>query len=176
LTRNTLAWLIPILMFSGLFYMLRNVKVELPRTSDFLTIGNLKIVLALFCLLFTVYFIVGVLPVPVDWPRNWPVSSLHSRAAVTDSLLSALFFGTALYCIHKRMVTAWRLGWVCLGAVYISWLRQCVSLTRTTAQADHPWFFAAATAVGGTVVTFYWGVWWKKQRPYFNNNTSEQHS
>jgi hypothetical protein len=57
LTRNTLAWLIPVLMFSGLFYILRNVKVELPRTSDFLTMGNVKIVFALSCLLFTVYFI-----------------------------------------------------------------------------------------------------------------------
>jgi hypothetical protein len=102
LTRNPLTWLIPILMFSGLFYILRNLRVELPRTSNFLTMGNLKIVLALFGLLFTVYFIVGALPVPVDWPRNWGVSSLHSRSAVTDSLLSALFCGAALYGIHKR--------------------------------------------------------------------------
>jgi hypothetical protein len=109
LKRNTLAWLIPILMFSGLFYMLRNVKVELPRTSDFFTMGTLKIVFALFCLLFTVYFIVGVLPVPVDWPRNWPVPSLHGRAAVTDSLLSALFFGAALYGIQNPDVRIYRI-------------------------------------------------------------------
>ena len=170
MTRNTLAWLIPILMFSGLFYMLRNVKVELPRTSDFLTIGNLKILFALFCLLFTVYFVLGVLPVPIDFPRNWGVPSLHSRSAVTHSLLSALFFGAALYGIHKRMVTVWRLGWVCLGAGYISWLRQCVSLTRTVAQADHPKVAFAAAAIGGTLVTFVWGLWWKRQRGYFKNN------
>ena len=175
MTRNTLAWLIPILMFSGLFYVLRNVKVELPRPSDFLNMGNLKIIFALFCLLFTAYVIVGVLPIPVDFPRG--VASLHSRSAVTHSLLSALFFGAAIYGIHKRMVIAWRLGWVCLGAVYIAWLRQCLSLTRTTAQADRlPWFVAVSMAVVGTLVTFYWSVWWKKQRGYFKNNASGQHA
>ena len=168
LTRNTLAWLIPILMFTGLFYILRNVKVELPRTSDFLTIGNLKIVFALFCLLFTVYFIVGVLPVPVDWPRNLPVPSLHSRAAVTDSLLSALFFGAALYGIHKRTVTAWRLGWVYLGGGYISLIR---SLTRTVPEGGSPRIFLAVAVTGASLVFLYWGFWWKKQRGYFKDNT-----
>ena len=152
------------------------IKVELPRTSDFLTIGNLKILFALFCLLFTVYFVLGVLPVPIDFPRNWGVPSLHSWSAVTDSLLSALFCGAALYGIHKPTVTAWRLGWIYLGAGYISSVLQIRSLTRTVPEADSPRIALAVAVTGASLVFLHSGFWWKKQRGYFKNNTSEQHS
>ena len=79
----------------------------------------------------TAYFIVGVLPVDMPLPRNWGYSSIHSRLAVTESLLSTLFCGAALYGIHERTVTAWRLGWVYLGAAYIWWVFQGLSLMRT---------------------------------------------
>jgi hypothetical protein len=152
------------------------ISIELPRSSDFLTMGHLKTMFALFCLLFTVYFVLGVLPVPIDFPRNWGVPSLHSRSAVTDSLLSALFCGAALYGIHKRTVTAWRLGWVYLGAGYISSVLQIRSLTRTVPEADSPRIALAATVTGTSLVSLYLSFWWKKQRGYFKNNSSEQHS
>jgi hypothetical protein len=147
------------------------ISIELPR----FTIHTLKIMLVISCALSAAYFIVGVLP--VDLPRDWWwYSNIHSRSAVTESFLSALFCGAAIYGIHKRTVTAWRLGWVYLGAGYILWLRQCVSFTRTIAPADDTRVAFAATAILGTLITLYWGFWWKKQRGYFKNNPSEQHS
>lgn len=131
---------------------------------------TLKIVLALSCVLSTAYFIVGVLPIDLPFPRNWGYSNIHSRLAVTESLLSTLFCGAALYGIHKRTVTAWKLGWGYLGAAYISWLLQCLFLTRAVAQADDPRVAFAAAAIGGALVTLYWGQWWKRQRGYFKNN------
>jgi hypothetical protein len=152
------------------------ISIELPRTSDFLTMGHLKTMFALSCVLSAAFFIVGVLPVPIDFPRNWGVPSLHSRSAVAHSLLSALFCGAALYGIHKRTVTAWRLGWVYLGGGYISSVLQIRSLTRTVPEADSPRIALAVAVTGASLVFLHSGFWWKKQRGYFKNNPSEQHS
>ena len=144
------------------------IKIELPR----FTIDTLKDMLVFSCVLSVAYFIVGVFPVPVDWPRNWGVPSLHSRSAITNSLLSTLFCGAALYGIHKRTVTAWRLGWIYLGAAYISSVLQIRSLTRTVPEADSPRIALTVAVTGASLVFLYWAFWWKKQRGYFKNNTS----
>jgi len=128
---------------------------------------TLKIVLVLSCVLSTAYFILGVLPIDLPFPRNWGYSNIHSRLAVTKSLLATLFCGAALCGIHKRTVMAWRLGWVYLGAAYILSVFQGLSLTRTVPQADDPWFAFASVVIGGALVLLYWGLWWKRQRGYF---------
>lgn len=145
------------------------ISIQLPRTSEFFTIRKLKIALALSCVWSTAYFTIGVLH--LDLPRNWWWSSnIHTRSAVTECFLSTLFCGAALYGIHKRTVTAWRLGWVYLGAGYILWLLQCRTLTHTVPEADSPQVAVAAAAIGGALVAVYWGLWWKRQRGYFKTN------
>ena len=141
------------------------IKVELPR----FTIDTLKDMFVFSFALSAAFFIVGVLPVHL--PRNWWWwSNIHSRSAVTDSLLSTLFCGAALYGIQKRSVTAWRLGWAYLGAGYISSVLQIRSLTRTVPEADSPRIALAVTVTGASLGFLYWGLWWKKQRGYFKNS------
>jgi len=147
------------------------IRIELPR----FTIDHLKDMFVLSCALSAAFFIVGVLP--VDLPRNWWWwSNIHSRSAVTEALSSTLVCAAAIHGINKRTVTAWKLGWVYLGGVYISSVLQIRSLTRTVPEGDSPRIALAVAVTGASLVFLYWGFWWKKQRGYFKNNPSEQHS
>jgi hypothetical protein len=172
LTRNPLTWLIPILMFSGLFYLLRNItggskvlprqwEAEAPESEQPFGIR----ILMWMSLLTGILGILGVFfPYPFSLSKYAPPENLARHAA---SIVFSISFLPLFLGIRQRLAVAWKFGWVLL-VVSFSWAL-AESLDSLREQPDSGgWIAYAAVTIGFSFVAIYWGRWWYRQKRYFS--------
>jgi hypothetical protein len=151
------------------FCQLAGSRKNLVRVLD---MRALRIFLAFFCVWSVVDFVLAVHAILSPWHRS--SSARHESLVMAASLVAALLYASALYGIHKRTFTVWKLGWGFLAVQYLGWLFQGLRMALQVPQADSPWAASAAVVIGGGAVALYWGFWWNRQRSYFVQPASHE--
>ena len=102
----------------------------------------------------------------------------HAMFSTVRPLLLLIFWGSAIYGVHKKAPIAWKLGWGVIGVGLLTFLAGALSAISKLPRTDYPGVAGAAVVFGGAAVAFYWGFWWSKQKSCFvkskaMNNTQE---
>jgi hypothetical protein len=86
------------------------------------------------------------------------------------ALVMALLFAAMSYLIHTHLPIGWKIGWLALGAGYISFMIGGISAMLENDPnltfADF-WLPSGLVVIGGAAVTWYWGRIWYRQKAYF---------
>jgi hypothetical protein len=123
-------------------------------------------VLKILCLLACVTSLVGAI-FPVHLSHVQPVVPQdHLHRAI--SLVNGLLLGALSYGIHRRLVIAWKLGWVLLILLFSESLADILrSILQQTPELGG-WIASCVVAVLIAGVAAYWGRWWMRQRDFFS--------
>jgi hypothetical protein len=175
LTRNTLAWLIPILMFSGLFYILRNVidgSTRLPRGGEAEQMApEIEQPLSLRVLMWWSLLtgVSGILDIFLTHPLFLSKYALsETRAQRVATVVFGVSFLPLFWGIRRRMLVAWKFGWLLLVETFSFLLVGTLESLRKQPDSGG-WIAYAAVTIGFSFVAIYWGRWWYRQRRYFPN-------
>jgi hypothetical protein len=160
-------------MFSGLFYLLRNITdgskllprqwgAEAPESEQPFGIR----ILMWMSLLTGILGILGVFfPHPFFLSKYAPPETQARHAA---SIVFSISFLPLFWGIRRRLAVAWKFGWVLL-VVSFSW-PLAESLESLRRQPDSGgWIAYAAVTTGFSFVAICWGRWWYRQKRYFSH-------
>lgn len=175
LTQNTLAWVIPILMFSGLFYILRNVmdgSKLLPRRKEAEQISTEIEHPFGLCVLMWLSLLSGISAILGLVSFNHPLflskyALPETHAHRVASVLFGVSFLPLFWGIRRRLAIAWKLGWLLL-VVSFSWPLAEVLQSLRKQPDSGGWIAYAAVTIGFSCVAIYWGRWWHRQKKNFS--------
>ena len=175
MTRNTLAWLIPILMFSGLFYILRNVidgSTLSPRRGEAEQMApeieqplSLR-VLMWWSLLTGVSAILDIFLTHPLFLSKYALPETHAQRVAT--VVFGVSFLPLFWGIRRRLLVAWKFGWLLLVETFSFVLAGALESLRKQPDSGG-WIAYAAVTIGFSVVAIYWGRWWYRQKRYFSH-------
>jgi hypothetical protein len=83
-----------------------------------------------------------------------------------------VFFGWLLYGLHKRLVIAWKVGWIILAAWFLQILFSGLSSTLRLPGSGR-WIATIGVILGAGLFIVICGRWWRQQRWYFGVLSNE---
>ena len=87
---------------------------------------------------------------------------------LSASVLSAVFWPSALYGILKRRPIVWKLGWAVIFAGYLLFaVNAGWSILVVRKSPDNPYLEFAIAEAMGVLVCAYWCYHWYRYRDYF---------
>jgi hypothetical protein len=162
----------------GLAFILGRTLPVLPRNKlpdelrkyDFATASRdtfgldvLKAVCLLFCLMSLIVLV----------PRAHQFSALRLAVLVANDtfsrfvlLLRAILFAAGFYGIHRRLMIAWKAGWLFLALLYLDGLTSTLQSTLRLSSPDR-WLASVACVLAMAGFAAYWGRWWRRMKCYF---------
>lgn len=160
---------------AGLAFILGRTLPVLPRNKvpddvrkyDFATASRDTFgldVLKAVCLFFCLMSLVVLVPRAHQLPALQLVADDPLNRFL--ALLRAILFAAGFYGIHRRLVVAWKAGWVFLAFLYLDGLTSMLQRTLSISSPDR-WFASVACVIAMAGVAAYWGRWWKRMKYYF---------
>lgn len=91
----------------------------------------------------------------------------HGLRGTILSVVYAAFWGAAIYGIHRRGQTAWKLGWAAIVFLFLLVLVLGLQFTRRIPKSSAPWVASLAVVVADSALALSLGFWWYRQKSYF---------
>jgi hypothetical protein len=123
----------------------------------------LQALCGIFCLLSILSAVTGIASIEVT---DHVVITRHGDLGRLYAVVLAAFLALAFYGVHRRAPIAWKLGWVVLGASFLSFLGTGLSGALRQPPPGRG-IISSFIVIDGSMVTVVWGLWWKHQRGYF---------
>lgn len=118
-----------------------------------------------FCALSVLEILVGLIP-GIHLPFNLGVH--HDRATSIKAIAVGLSFGATLYGLQRRLVLAWKIGWVILAAILSSFLITALSSIFQTTLGPARWIGSTAVVIATFIGAAVGSRFWSSQKQFFS--------